>query len=246
MNLLSLFSGIGGLDLGLERAGMRVIGQVERDEYCLSVLARHWPDVPRHSDADTADVWWKSEPRPPVDVLAGGFPCQPFSVAGQQKGVSDERWGWPAFADVVRVVRPRYVLVENVPGLLADTRAFGTILADLAAFGFDASWSVLSACAMGAPHTRDRLFLVAYPHGLDGFPRLVSRKTGETAPLPPRRSAASAWPHPVDGVVEAARRSHRVPNGSTRRMVTAGGNAVVPAVAEHIGHLIVDHAAAVA
>src|SRR5690606_23421248 len=84
LNILSLFAGVGGLELGLEWAGMRTVGQVEIDPYCQRVLAHHWPDVPRHDDVNTAPHWWRSEPRPPVDVVCGGFPCQPFSLAGKQ------------------------------------------------------------------------------------------------------------------------------------------------------------------
>lgn len=239
MNVLELFAGIGGIGLGLERAGMTVVGQVELDPFCQQVLAKHWPEVPRHDDVRTASTWWSSEPRPAVGLVAGGFPCQPFSGAGTRRGMADERWGWPWMADVIRMVRPRYVLVENVPALLADRDAFGWILADLADLGFDAEWGVLSACAMGAPHTRERLFLVAYPAGEFRAPRLAQeqRRNGQTA-IRPHRNGQHAWSSP--GVwLEAARGADRVANGPTNRMVAAGGNAVVPQVAEHIGRLIV-------
>ncbi|MET8278197.1 DNA (cytosine-5-)-methyltransferase [Micromonospora sp. NPDC005174] len=162
---LSLFTGIGGIDLGLDRAGMNCVGQVERDPFCRSVLDKHWPEVPKHDDVRTAPSWWTARPRPPVRLVAGGFPCQPFSEAGLRRGIADERWGWPWMAAVVRAVRPQYVLVENVAALLDDADAFGWLLGDLAQLGFDAQWSVLSACAMGAPHTRERLFVLAYPAG---------------------------------------------------------------------------------
>lgn len=106
LTVLSLFAGIGGIELGLERAGMTTVGQVELDPYCQRVLARHWPEVPRHDDVRTAPEWWASEPRPAVDVICGGFPCQPFSTAGLRRGVADDRWGWPWMADVIRAVRP--------------------------------------------------------------------------------------------------------------------------------------------
>lgn len=165
MNVLSLFAGIGGLDLGLERAGMTVVGQVELDPYCRRVLAKHWPEVPRHDDVRTCVDWWLGTNRPAVDLVCGGFPCQPFSTAGRRQGVADDRWGWPWFWDVVRVLRPRYLLVENVAALLADRHAFGLVLADLAAGGYDAEWDCVPAAAIGAPHIRDRLFLVAYTAG---------------------------------------------------------------------------------
>ena len=233
MNVLSLFAGIGGLELGLERAGMTLVGQVELDPFCRSILARHWPEVPRHDDVRTSPAWWASKPRPVVDVVAGGFPCQPFSAAGRRRGVADDRWGWPWMADVVRHVRPRYVLVENVAAILADHTAFGRLLADLATLGFDARWGVLSACAVGAPHVRSRLFLVAHPHGVDGPPWLGS---GLEGPVPAGHGGESPWGHPSHGLLAAARHggrvAHGLPDGLEPARVRALGNAVVPQVAE--------------
>lgn len=245
MNVLSLFAGIGGLELGLERAGMTVVGQVELSPFARSVLATHWPEVPRHDDVRTAVPWWQSRPRPVVDVVAGGFPCQPFSTAGRRRGTADERWGWPWMADVIAGLRPRVVVVENVAALLRDVEAFGWVLADLAALGFDADWSVLPACAVGAPHTRERLFLVAHTHRLDGRPRVG---TGPGAEVPAGHGGPGPWGDPVDGLLAAERGSRRVVDGVPDRLeparVRALGNAVVPAVAEHVGRLAVDLAAA--
>jgi DNA (cytosine-5)-methyltransferase 1 len=257
LTVLSLFAGIGGLDLGLERAGLRVVGQVEIDPFCRSVLARHWPEVPRHDDVRTALAWWTSTPRPRVDVVAGGFPCQPFSTAGRRRGVADQRWGWPAMVDVVRLVRPRYVLVENVPGLLADRLAFGRILADLATLGFDARWGVLPACALGAPHTRERLFLLAHPHRVDGRPGLGPR---ERWPVQDLHREPHPWTDPIHGLLEADTAGRGMAHGIPTRLdrsrpgrrdrsrldrhrIRALGNAVVPAVAEHLGHHLTAHAA---
>ncbi len=106
MNVLSLFSGIGGLELGLERAGMTVVGQVEIDEFCRRVLAKHWPDVPRHDDVRTCVEWWRGQPRPAVHVVCGGFPCQPSSEAGLRLAQQDPRWLWPAMAPVIAALRP--------------------------------------------------------------------------------------------------------------------------------------------
>lgn len=246
MNVLSLFAGIGGLELGLERAGMTVVGQVELDPFARAVLATHWPEVPRHDDVRTAVGWWRAGPdRPAVDVVAGGFPCQPFSFAGNLRGVADARWGWPWMADVVRQLRPRVVVVENVAALLRDTAAFGQVLADLAALGFDARWGVLSACALGAPHTRERLFLVAHPHRVDGPLRLADPGQPDRRHLPPvpgRDDREGPWTDPVDGLLEAERGSGRVADGVPDRLeparVRALGNAVVPQVAEHIGRYV--------
>lgn len=242
--VLELFAGIGGLSLGSERAGFRVIGQVEIDPFCRSVLATHWPEVDRHDDVRTAPQWWATKPRQRVDLLAGGFPCQPFSSAGRRRGIADERWGWPWMVDVIRLVRPRYVLVENVADLLADSDAFAWLLGDLAALGFDAQWGVLPACALGAPHTRERLFVVAHSHRIHGRSGLGP---GSRWPLPAVDRSASPWPHPVNGLVETERRSRRVVDGIPDRLeparIRALGNAVVPAVAEHLGRLIHRHAA---
>jgi DNA (cytosine-5)-methyltransferase 1 len=153
----SLFSGIGGIDLGLERAGMTVIWQAETDPYASKVLAKHWPDVPNLGDVTKID--WSDVERP--DVIAGGFPCQPVSSAGRRLGQADERWLWPEYARAVRDLRPDYVLVENVPGLLV--RGMGDVLRDLAALGYDTEWESVPAAAVGAPHLRWRVFIVAYP-----------------------------------------------------------------------------------
>lgn len=166
MNVLSLFSGIGGLDLGLERAGMTVVGQVEIDPFCRAVLAKHWPEVLQHDDVRTCVEWWLGEPRPAVDVVGGGFPCQPVSVAGKQLAQADERWLWPAAWAVIRDLRPGWAILENVPGLLG--RGMGDVLGDLAAIGYDAEWDCIPAAAVGAPHRRDRVFMVAYPDGQRG------------------------------------------------------------------------------
>ncbi len=237
MNVLSLFSGIGGLELGLEWAGMTTVGQVEIDGFCRDILSYHWPEVPRHDDVRTASEWWAGDERPQVDLICGGFPCQPFSTAGLRRGVTDERWGWPWMAAVVGAVRPRYVVVENVAALIRDADAFGWLLGDLADLGFDAEWDVLSACAVGAPHTRERLFLVAHADGGDGASRLGAEPPVER-PLSPGRGRSGAWVDPIDGLVAASSRSDRVANGTAVRLVAAGGNAVVPQVTEYIGRLI--------
>lgn len=242
LNVLSLFAGIGGIELGLERAGMTTVGQVELNPYCRSVLTRHWPKVPRHDDVRTAPTWWLAESRPSVDVVCGGFPCQPFSSAGLRNGTADARWGWPWMADVIRTVRPRYVVVENVATLIADGRAFGRLLGDLAELGFDAVWDVLRASDFGAPHRRERLYLVAHPSIRDVPNQSASPTT------PPGRHQLRGGGLSPDGrarwLPEPA--VDRVAYGIPARMVRAPlhslGNTVVPQVAEHIGRLIVEDA----
>ena len=156
----SLFSGIGGLELGLERAGVgHTVWQCEIEPWARAVLAKHWPGVPCHDDVRTF------QPAPgSADVVCGGFPCQDLSQAGSQKGLQGERSGlWREFARVIRLVRPRYVVVENVPPLLG--LGLGTVLGDLAALGYDAEWNCVPASAVGAPHPRDRLWILAYANG---------------------------------------------------------------------------------
>jgi len=158
MTFGSLFAGIGGIDLGLERAGMRCLWQVECDPYCLRVLAKHWPDVRRWDEVRTfpPDETWEAP-----DLICGGFPCQDLSYAGKGAGIEGARSGlWSEFARIIRHLRPRFVLVENVPALLG--RGLGRVLGDLAEGGYDAEWDCLPAASIGAPHRRDRVFVVAY------------------------------------------------------------------------------------
>lgn len=158
LRVLSLFAGIGGIDLGLERAGMQVVAHAEIDPYACRVLAKHWPDVPNLGSVVDADfAAWEGL----VDVIAGGFPCQDISLAGKGAGIKEgTRSGlWSEYARAIREIRPRYVIVENVSALLA--RGIDRVLGDLAAIGFDAWWDCLPAAAVGAPHRRDRLFVVA-------------------------------------------------------------------------------------
>lgn len=168
LNVLSLFAGIGGLELGLERAGMTTVGQVEINEYCRRVLAKHWPDVPRHDDVRTAMDWWTGERRPRVDVICGGFPCQDISVAGRRAGIIDGSRSslWTYMAHAVRILRPSYVLVENVPRVLNRGRdgviPAEVVAADLATIGYDLRWDCIPASALGAPHRRDRWFGIAH------------------------------------------------------------------------------------
>lgn len=164
MTVGSLFAGIGGFDLGFQRAGYDIAWQVEIDAYATRVLHKHWPHVPRYGDIRAID-WSAVEP---VDVVCGGFPCQPHSVAGRRQASADDRDLWPEVVRCLREVRPRWFVGENVPGLLSSEsgRFFGTVLRDLAACGFDVEWDCLPASAVGAPHRRDRVWIVAHAHGI--------------------------------------------------------------------------------
>lgn len=162
---LSLFTGIGGLDLAAEWAGFRTVGQCEYADFPRKVLEKHWPNVQRWRDI--RDVTRISVDRAgigEITVISGGFPCQPHSLAGKRLASGDERDLWGEFARVIHEVGPRWVVAENVPGLLSSEhgRFFGRVLGDLAGMGYDASWGVLSAFQAGAPHLRKRICIVAH------------------------------------------------------------------------------------
>ena len=160
MNVLDLFSGIGGFSLGLERAGFRTVAFCEIDPYCRRVLAKHWPEVPIYDDVRTVSADRLRADGIAVDVICGGFPCQDISVAGNGAGLAGERSGlWREYARIIGELRPRYVIVENVSALLS--RGLDDVLGDLAALGYDAEWHCIPASAVGAPHRRDRVWIVA-------------------------------------------------------------------------------------
>lgn len=165
MTHFSLFTGIGGIDIAAEWAGFTTVGQCEFADYPTKVLEKHWPDVPRWRDVK--DVTAKSIRKKgitDITLLSGGFPCQPHSVAGERKGSADERDLWGEFARVICETKPRWVLGENVPGLYTteDGRFFGRILNDLAEMGYSVGWCCYGANVVGAPHKRDRVFVIAY------------------------------------------------------------------------------------
>ena len=156
MRIGSLFSGYSGLDMAVcQHYGAEVAWFCEFDKHPSAILDAHYPDIPNYGDVTAVD-WSAVEP---VDIITGGYPCQPFSHAGHRRGTNDERHLWPYVADALRVLRPRLAVFENVAGHL--TLGFDTVLADLAAVGFDADWGVVSAAEAGAPHRRQRLFIVA-------------------------------------------------------------------------------------
>jgi DNA (cytosine-5)-methyltransferase 1 len=192
VNVLDLFSGIGGFSLGLERAGMKTVAFCEIEPYCRAVLRKHWPDVPIYDDvrtltaarlaadgilsvADTDDQGELQQGRiigqerrwscySGIDAICGGFPCQDISVAGKGAGIEGERSGlWSEYARIIGEVRPRYVIVENVAALLG--RGLSRVLGDLAALGYNAEWHCIPASAVSAPHRRDRLWIMAYASG---------------------------------------------------------------------------------
>jgi len=162
LNVLDLFSGIGGFSLGLEwTGGFRTVAFCEIEPYCQAVLRKHWPDVPIYDDVRTLTADTLRRDGIAVDVICGGFPCQDLSFAGKRAGLEGARSGlWLEFARLIREIRPRFVLVENVPGLLS--LGMGRVLGDLAALGYDAVWDCIPAAAVGAPHRRDRVWIVGH------------------------------------------------------------------------------------
>ena len=160
MKFLSLFSGIGGFDLGLERAGMECAGQVEFNKFCIKVLEKHWPHVKRIGDIH--DV--KGNEFGPIDLICGGVPCQPASVAGKRKGTADDRWLWPEAFRIVEAIKPVWLLFENVSGILTleDGLVFENLLSELESKDYEVQPFIIPACAVGAWHRRDRIWIVAH------------------------------------------------------------------------------------
>jgi len=158
LKTLDLFSGIGGFSLGLERAGpFRTVAFCEQDAWCQAVLRKHWPDVPIYDDVRTIDF------EGDIDVITGGYPCQPFSVAGKQKGAADDRHLWPSMFEIIKHKRPRWVVAENVAGHIA--MGLDEVLFDLESEGYTARPVVIPACAVDAPHRRDRVWIIAAKDG---------------------------------------------------------------------------------
>lgn len=159
---LSLFSGIGGLDLAAESAGFRTVGQCEWADYPRAVLEKHWPGLPRWKDIRTLtgkDFYERTGLRT-VTVLSGGFPCQPFSTAGKRRGKEDDRYLWPEMLRVIQEIRPRWVVGENVAGIVS--MALDTVLSDLEGIGYTCQAVIIPACAVDAPHRRDRCAILAH------------------------------------------------------------------------------------
>jgi DNA (cytosine-5)-methyltransferase 1 len=257
VNVGSLFSGIGGFELGFVRAGMRVSWQVEQDAYCRAVLARHFPDAVRFEDVREVGA----RELDPVDLICGGFPCQDLSSAGRGAGIDGARSGlWSEFARIVRELRPGYVVVENVPALLTgkgkrwDRGPIGRVLGDLAEARYDAEWACLSAREFGAPHLRKRVWIVAYPAWdaeagaatESGVERQRARAGGQRS-----RAAELADPNAQRqqgragelGWWSAEPAVGRVADGVPHRVdrLAALGNALVPQIAEWIGRRILEY-----
>jgi len=231
MRVLDLFSGIGGFSLGLERAGMKTVAFCEIDPYCRKVLAKHWPEVPCYDDIRTLTAERLAADGIAVDLICGGFPCQDISVAGRGAGLDGERSGlWSEYARLIGELRPRFVIVENVSALLA--RGMGRVLGDLAALGYDAEWHCIPASHVGAPHDRDRIWLVAYPIGSAG-----AWTWGGGDIRMGRQQQSFPWNRTKECALAYAR---RMDDGLSRVVDRTNGlrNAVVPQIPEMIGRAI--------
>lgn len=169
MTHLSLFTGIGGIDLAAEWAGFETVGQCEFVDFPTKVLEKHWPDVPRWRDIRnvTKESFKEYTGKETVDLISGGFPCQPHSVIGNQKGEDDERHLWPEFCRVVRELKPRFVFGENVQGILSTI--YDTVCTDLENEGYEVRTFNLPAYAVKAPHERYRVFIVGIDESQSGL-----------------------------------------------------------------------------
>lgn len=240
MTFGSCFAGIGGIDRGLERAGMTCRWQIENDPFCLKVLAKHWPLVKRYGDIAKVE----GEEIERVDCIAGGFPCQDISIGGRRAGLAGERSGlFYELAGIVRVLRPRFILLENVSALLDN--GMGEVLGTLAALGYDAEWDCLPAVAFGAPHQRDRVFIVAYS-GSERLARPVLEggicclACEASAVFGNRSIACGDWWRKNSSRLRV---DYGIPRRVAKHWLRGYGNAVVPQVAEWIGRRITEGAA---
>lgn len=238
LKVLDLFSGIGGLSLGLEWAGLEAVAFCERDDYCRRVLAARYPGTPIYDDVCTLTADRLAADGIHANVICGGFPCQDVSWAGSGLGLAGARSGlWREYARLIGEMGPEYVIVENVAAL--RRRGLDQVLGDLADLGYDAEWDTVSACAVGAPHMRRRLFVVAYPNGKHGWEGIWN-----TYPLPDWQiqavdgfaRARAGWAARLANPSELYRGADGLPFGSERNR--AIGNAVVPQIAEVIGRAI--------
>jgi DNA (cytosine-5)-methyltransferase 1 len=237
MNVLDLFSGIGGFSLGLERSGMRTVAFCEIEPFARRVLACHWPQVPCYDDVRTLTAARLAADGISVDVIAGGFPCQDISSAGKGAGIDGERSGlWGEYARIIGELRPRFVIVENVAALLG--RGLGRVLGDLAAIGYDAEWDCIPASYVGARQLRDRIWIVAYPerNGLQGRSFIAAAWRGKS-----RKEQLAGLVQPCTWPTLSSARDrgtgHGIPNRTHRNK--AIGNAVVPQIPELIGRAII-------
>lgn len=229
MKHLDLFSGIGGFALAARWAGIETIGFVEIDDFCQKVLRKHWPNVPIISDIhDVREGTFEHS----VDIITGGFPCQPFSVAGKREGRKDDRYLWPAMLEVIKIYKPTWVIGENVAGII--DMELSEVLSSLGNEGYEAQSIVIPACAVNAPHRRDRVWIIAHANGQ----RLQRRTRPEAVRFPGQLDRGggyqgAGWEEDWTKIAtKFCRVDARIPNRVDR--IRALGNAIVPQVAYEI------------
>ena len=262
LRTIDTFSGIGGFSYGLERlcGGFETVAFVEQDKFCQKILRKHWPDVPIHDDIRT----FPTDGLGRIDLLCGGFPCQPWSVAGKKEGHEDSlnRDLWPEMARIIKELRPRYVIGENVRGFVNEPMGLARTLTDLDSLGYQSTYWILPAASVGAPHRRDRVWIVAHaysdsePDGtINAGPRsgeLVAdtdskrpQRFGSDDIEKGRHEPIKRPPGLCDGTTEprgwatepsVGRVAHGIPNRVDR--LKALGNAIVPQVVAQIGKAI--------
>ena len=202
MRVLDLFSGIGGFSLGLERAGMKTVAFCENDAKCRQVLTKHWPSVPQFEDVKELSKEVLDETGiTDIGLICGGFPCQGFSIAGQRKGEADDRYLWPEFFRLIQEIRPDWVIGENVAGII--NLGLDTVLADLEGKNYSVQTFVIPACALNAPHRRDRVWIVAH-----------TNENGESRMDEQRLSAADPNARRCEQDKKISARGNTVINGS--------------------------------
>ena len=230
---LSLFSGIGGLDIAAELAGFKTVGQCEWADFQTKVLEKHWPDVPRWRDIKTltGDSFYERTGQKTATIISGGFPCQPHSKAGKRKASADERDLWPEMRRVISEIRPEWVIGENVRGLLSSEngRFFGRILWDFSNMGYDIGWCCLRASEIGAIHNRERIGIIAHSREVRhmGYESEINRMGRKQQTFNDTYSSVEAWQKQCNVFKpKLLRNVDGVPNWVDR--IGALGNAVVP------------------
>lgn len=235
---LDLFSGIGGFALAAGWAGFRTIAFVERDPYCQRVLAKNWPNVACYSDIHN----FSGRSLRPITLLTGGFPCQPFSCAGEQRGKDDDRFLWPEMVRVIRATEPHWVIGENVAGL--DGLGLDDCISELEASGYEVAPPFeIPACAVGAPHRRNRIWIIAHRNTI----RVENKKTHDRGSEHQSHNGIALWSGPLPSTEDQS--WHREPTWFSRepglarlvhgvrtrsQRLESSGNAIVPQVAYQI------------
>jgi len=246
MKILDLFSGIGGFSLGLEKAGFQTSAFCEIDSFCQKVLKQHWPDVPIYNDVSKVSRnQLEQDGITDIEIITGGFPCQDLSCAGTQKGINNgTRSGlWWEMQRIISEIRPKFAIMENVPNFLSGERGdwFAEFLGSLAEIGYNAQWHCISAAAVGSPHVRERVWIIAYP-------KSIRMDVGFFEQIQLSQKLRSDWESKEYLYINSIRYSYpeipehlRVDDGLSfeldeiKQRIKACGNSIVPEIAYQIG-----------